>query len=565
MEEQNRSTSQVHPAAARQRTFPLFRLFGAVLLTCLAFGYFSAPASARTTAASGFSIPRAAAPQGWSTVHYGGISLSVPSSWPVYDLNAHPERCVLFNIHAVYLGQQGTNAQCPVHAFGKTEALQLEPLETASLAALRSASSTTTVAGVPAKVNSSSSVDHTFVVVLKQVGVVIHLSYNRSPNLARRILGTLRLTGGKAPAPVHPASRRNAALSPAAEIAGVYQGGGFDTCAAPSTGAMSAWLSSPYRAVGIYIGGANRACGDGNLSSDWINNVTSSGWNLMPIYVGLQAPCANQGGLATIDSSQAFSEGTQAADDAANLAQGFGLGNGNLILNDMEAYNNSISSCSQAVMDFLNAWTQELHARGYLSGVYSSLDSGITDLINYAGSIYEPDTIWFANWDGVATTSDPTIGDQNWSHHQRIKQYSGGHDETWGGVTINIDSDQLDTTLYNGTGGGGGGSGVPAAPGASAAPTSIPTTQWWIDTFANAPGYRGGFTQVGTLYAGTNYVFCKEWGANTSDNNGNYNHYWLWTDLDTGGQGWVSAYYLSRWGNDQAMDNNGNVIPDCPT
>ncbi|MEO7020751.1 MAG: M23 family peptidase, partial [Ktedonobacteraceae bacterium] len=73
------------------------------------------------------------------------------------------------------------------------------------------------------------------------------------------------------------------------------------------------------------------------------------------------------------------------------------------------------------------------------------------------------------------------------------------------------------------------------------------------------------FTQVGTLNAGTNYVYCKEWGANTSDNNGNFNHYWLWTDLDTGGKGWVSAYYLSRWGNDQAMDNSGNVIPDCPT
>ena len=26
---------------------------------------------------------------------------------------------------------------------------------------------------------------------------------------------------------------------------------------------------------------------------------------------------------------------------------------------------------------------------------------------------------------------------------------------------------------------------------------------------------------------------------------------------------YVSAYYLSRWGNDEARDNNGTVIPNC--
>jgi len=84
-----------------------------------------------------------------------------------------------------------------------------------------------------------------------------------------------------------------------------------------------------------------------------------------------------------------------------------------------------------------------------------------------------------------------------------------------------------------------------------------------VTTFANAPGYGANQTQDGTLYAGTNYVFCKEWGKEVSDSSGAYNHWWLWTDLDTGGQGWVSAYYLSKWGNDVAKDNSGNVIPNC--
>ncbi len=483
------------------------------------------------------------------------------SQFLLRDLSIHPERCTLFNTHAVYLGQQGANAQCPAHAIGKSEALQIEALATAPLATTRLATTAATIAGIAAEVNASNAVSHTFVVVLSQAGVVIRLSYGKTSNLAKQILGTLQVSGKQSSTSTQAIVHTSLVVNAASQISGVFQGQGFDACTAPSTGAMSAWLNSSYRAVGIYIGGANRACGDGNLSASWVNAVTGN-WNLMSFYVGLQAPCNAGLGFATIDPNQAFAQGTQGADDAVNLAQGFGLGTGSLLINDMENYDNSNASCSQAVMTFLNGWTQELHTKGYLSGVYSNLGSGISDLINYAGSISEPDTIDFAKWDGVATTSDPGVPSGDWVNHQRMKQFVGDHNATYGGVTINIDTDQLDTTLYKGS--GGGGSGVPAAPGATAVPTSIPSTQWWIDTFANAPGYRGGFTQVGTLNAGTSYVYCKEWGANTSSG-GSFNHYWFWTDLDTGGKGWVSAYYLSRWGNDEAKDNSGNVIPDCPT
>jgi hypothetical protein len=34
-----------------------------------------------------------------------------------------------------------------------------------------------------------------------------------------------------------------------------------------------------------------------------------------------------------------------------------------------------------------------------------------------------------------------------WPGHHRIHQYRGGHHETWGGATINIDHDQLDVNL----------------------------------------------------------------------------------------------------------------------
>ena len=42
-----------------------------------------------------------------------------------------------------------------------------------------------------------------------------------------------------------------------------------------------------------------------------------------------------------------------------------------------------------------------------------------------------------------------------------------------------------------------------------------------------------------------------------------YNHWWLYTDMDTGGRDFVSAYYLSGQGNDVAKDVNGQDIHTC--
>ncbi|MFG2042914.1 C40 family peptidase [Dactylosporangium sp. NPDC048998] len=109
--------------------------------------------------------------------------------------------------------------------------------------------------------------------------------------------------------------------------------------------------------------------------------------------------------------------------------------------------------------------------------------------------------------------------------------------------------------LYN----PGGGTPPPPPP-----PTPNPNTQL-VDTFANAPTYEtpSSTTQTGTLYAGTNYVYCKVWGRQIGSGS-SYNHWWLKTDPDEGAPNqFVSAYYLSRWGNDEAKDNSGVVIRDC--
>ncbi|MCI1730111.1 MAG: N-acetylmuramoyl-L-alanine amidase [Chiayiivirga sp.] len=101
-----------------------------------------------------------------------------------------------------------------------------------------------------------------------------------------------------------------------------------------------------------------------------------------------------------------------------------------------------------------------------------------------------------------------------------------------------------------------------APPPPPAADTNV---RYWVDTYANAPGYGSpsSTAQTGTLYQGTSYVYCKTWGREVR-NGSTFNRWWMKTDLDVGpANQWVSAYYLSRWGNDEARDNGGYDLPRC--
>jgi Domain of unknown function (DUF1906) len=231
-----------------------------------------------------------------------------------------------------------------------------------------------------------------------------------------------------------------------ASQATIYTGYGFDTCAAPSLATLNAWLASPYRAVGIYVGGANRTCPDGNLSASWVTAAEAAGWSLAPLYVGRQAPCVAQPRLARIDPASAASEGAQAAVDASARAASYGLAGGPIYY-DMEGYSTTNPACTLVVQTFLSAWVGELHARGYIAGVYGSAASTIRDLaaLTVVPGSSVPDDVWIANWNGQqAVFGDPYVSDNLWPDHQRLHQYRGGHKETYGGVTLTIDSDYLD-------------------------------------------------------------------------------------------------------------------------
>ncbi len=247
-----------------------------------------------------------------------------------------------------------------------------------------------------------------------------------------------------------------------------FTGPGFDTCTAPSLKALSAWLASPYRAVGIYVGGANRACADGNLSASWVASATAGGWSLFPLYVGLQAPCVSDKTLARIDPASAAAQGTAAAADAVSHAQVFGLGPGVPLYFDMEGYSTTDPACTQVVQQFVSAWVGGLHTLGYVAGIYGSASSTIRDMVPLVSSGDAPDQVDIGNWNGNPTVfGDPYVSDGFWAHHQRIHQYRGGHNETYGGVTLNVDDDYLDAAVVSAT---------PSAPTEGATPAGAVTS-----------------------------------------------------------------------------------------
>ena len=348
-------------------------------------------------------------------IGYLGYHFDVPSSWQVVNLAQHPSTCVRYDQHTLYLGTPSATQNCPNRVIGRTEAMLVQPATSA-----------------PSTWGSTNrAVDREYDVAANRVQVTA--TYGMDQNLVVTILANSGLPT-TAPAQQPQAKAPATMLSPSVALGtSVYGGAGFDACTAPSEGAMNAWrANSPYDAVGIYFGGSDRGCGQANLSSRWMQDEAANGWHFLPIYVGIQAN----------EISSPTAQGIASANDAVSGALNIGLPQGTPLYYDMEAYAPGYGS---TVLAFLAAWTRQIQLHGYLSGIYSSGASGITDLVNQVGTGYpEPDVIWDAHANGVASTDDSYLPAGDWAFHQRVHQYSLGHNETYGGVTINIDQDYLD-------------------------------------------------------------------------------------------------------------------------
>jgi len=244
---------------------------------------------------------------------------------------------------------------------------------------------------------------------------------------------------------------------------GNFTGYGFDQCLAPSQSAMDAWLrSSPYLAVGIYIAGDSRFCrSQPNLTPTWVDTQLSNGWRLLPITLGPQAWCTTRDRYLeqvrinpdpTASYSKARAQGRDEATKTVDAARALGIAAGSTLWYDIEAFDISRTRCRESALSFLSDWTDQLHALGYVSGVYSSAGSGVKMLddaqTDRPGVYTMPDQLWVARWSGVpGQVNDPGttyLRATSWMPHGRVHQYRGGHNETHGGVRINIDSNWLD-------------------------------------------------------------------------------------------------------------------------
>jgi peptidoglycan hydrolase-like protein with peptidoglycan-binding domain len=236
---------------------------------------------------------------------------------------------------------------------------------------------------------------------------------------------------------------------------GNFTGYGFDQCVAPTQAAMDRWLtSSPYWAVGIYISGDSRGCPyQPNLSPTWVSTQLNNGWRLLPLTVGPQAWCTTRETYLedvrispnpTTNYLKARQQGRAEAAKTVRAAKALGISTNSTLWYDIEAFDISGTHCRESAISFLSAWTNKMHALGYVSGVYSSAASGIKMLddanADRPGKYTMPDQVWIADWNGKADIYSAYVRSTSWMPHKRVHQYRGGHNETYGGVTINIDS-----------------------------------------------------------------------------------------------------------------------------
>jgi hypothetical protein len=417
------------------------------------------------SASAGHDPARAAAarPPGTRVLHYQGYTFRVPASWAVIREAQHPGSCVRFDEHVIYLGAPGPDQSCPSWLFGTTEALIVEPgaASAARTSVENPVSREITVTAprisITATFNGNPGVLYT---MLSGAGLPAPQIQPPNPAILDAAEGTAApavtgtgqpgaLTAASAPATAAPPPAAPPGATPAAAVpvrspelparVANFHGLGFDACAAPSPAAMRAWKRhSPYGAVGIYIGGSDRACDQSNLTAGWVRQQASAGWRFFPMYAGPQA--------AFGELKSPARQGTRAAADAVTQARKLGFGPRTPLYYDMEAYP---AKKTGAALRFLSAWTAALHRLGYLSGVYSSSSSGIVALARqYSRTKYVmPDTIFDALWNGSKNVRDKVYGAKAWPVDHRMHQYSGNDTQTFGGFKIDLDKDFLDIGL----------------------------------------------------------------------------------------------------------------------
>jgi len=232
---------------------------------------------------------------------------------------------------------------------------------------------------------------------------------------------------------------------------GSFTGYAFDTCEAPAQAVMDTWWqSSPYAGVGVYIGGSNRQCDQAELTAGWVKTQQRRGWHVLPLFVGPQASCSGYADRMSSSLAIAEQQGRQQAGLAIQAARSLGIKAKSTIYYDLEDYDIAPDDCRRAALSFVSGWTKALHSKKYRSGVYSNIAAAITSL-DYAdrvdhGHYTMPDDIWFA-WanDHADVKTASWVRTDTWDDHARVHQYAVDTTESYGGYSLVMDADWVDT------------------------------------------------------------------------------------------------------------------------
>ena len=237
------------------------------------------------------------------------------------------------------------------------------------------------------------------------------------------------------------------AASPAYASSGISTDEGIDGCGWSTASAQAFYSGTPYWVFGLYVGGSDAGC---PVTSSFASTVLSQGWKAMPLWVGEQSQCWSGGGSRfSNDPATAYQQGKNEEANAYGTLSNWGWNmSGTPIVYDLEAYNTGNSSCVTAAKNFIGGWDAQAHVGiSQQAGVYGS--SCGSDLTAYASSSTVPDFIDGADWNGNNITTDlACVPSGYWVNSQRIKQYTGGHNETWNGYTVNVDNDCLNAPTY---------------------------------------------------------------------------------------------------------------------
>ena len=260
---------------------------------------------------------------------------------------------------------------------------------------------------------------------------------------------------------------------------GIDQHLGFDRTDVLSISDMQIWWnSSPYYDVGIYAPGSPNRHNDKNLIGEkgqaWVDAVIGQGWGVIPIWFGLQAPCACNNpptgphardtypncrlfsGRYSFRPDEAYDQGKAQASNAIKSVEELGL-DGSVIYVDSEQYT-STKACGAAARGYLSGFIDEIHKSGGVAGTYG----GLYDISDHSAA----DDAWVARADnrvtvwnlghGLAAGANlpDTCGTGGcWDNKKRIHQYRVDAYETWGGEgPFQIDDDLVDATIVPGSG-----------------------------------------------------------------------------------------------------------------